>query len=480
MNRKKEECQQTNNFIKLLFASVIYAVLFVTCMYHTSSGITMPCWIVATIFYMGYVLKEFHIRLKKDSPLFMAIMFLLGVSTFATGNHYIIMINYIGFFLILMYFLLHNLYEDASWDYGIFFLNVVRAMFGAICCIATPFTDTDNYIKKIDGEEKKKGLPIFLGILIAIPCVWIFSYLLSSADAVFNEIYQRIWKIFYFPKNIIEIVFLLLFGFFSSYCGMRFLMKRTKIMNPKDRKQMNPVVAITFTSFIAGIYLVFCIIQILYLFAGQGKLPVGMSYASYARTGFFELLFISILNLFLVLFIKNYFATHKLLNILLMILSGATFIMIASSAFRMLLYIKAYHLTFLRVLVFVILLMLVFLMGGVLTLIRQPSFKFLRYSVLSVSIIYLAFSFSHVDYFIASYNLGQINQVLEQKDYRYLSSLSTDAAPIIIRYAKDKGETYSVWYRTYCENNHSVIHNITIRNFNLSHFIARKVIREKT
>jgi len=58
-----------------------------------------------------------------------------------------------------------------------------------------------------------------------------------------------------------------------------------------------------------------------------------------------------VLNLLLVLAGMRFFKESKILKVLLTLMCLCTFIMIASSAMRMILYIKTYHLTFLRILV---------------------------------------------------------------------------------------------------------------------------------
>lgn len=108
--------------------------------------------------------------------------------------------------------------------------------------------------------------------------------------------------------------------------------------------------AITVLGMLTLLYLVFSGIQILGLFLGKLSLPEGYTYASYAREGFFQLLAIAILNLILVLACLEYFRESKILKGILTVMSICTFIMILSSAMRMILYIRTYQFTFLRIL----------------------------------------------------------------------------------------------------------------------------------
>ena len=87
-------------------------------------------------------------------------------------------------------------------------------------------------------------------------------------------------------------------------------------------------------------YVLFCIIQIFSLFLGKMQHPAGYTYARYAREGFFQLLFVCMINVCLVLFFMGCFRENGLKKILLTVISGCTYVMIASSAFRMCLYIQ--------------------------------------------------------------------------------------------------------------------------------------------
>ena len=91
--------------------------------------------------------------------------------------------------------------------------------------------------------------------------------------------------------------------------------------------------------------------------------PAGrMTYSQYAHQGFWQLLFVSIINFLAVLVCMQVFGENKILEILLCVISVCTCVMILSAAYRMLLYVEEYDLTFLRVLVlwFLAVLMLIF------------------------------------------------------------------------------------------------------------------------
>ncbi len=487
INRKKEaeEKKGAALFGKLALASLIYTLVYTFCIYKNTSGVTMPLWVGTAVGYVCYTLKLFEKKQKRDSLFIIIVLCLTGISTFLTGNEWIILMNYIAVFLLIASLLLHNFAEDKSWDFGTYFWEIIVAVFGAVGMIAKPFTDGSAFLKSRKKKKDGKGRYIAAGILLAIPCLLILGALLASADMVFAHLIDRMFAGFAIPSRIFGIGFMLCFGFFSSYCGVRYVESHADKITVTDKRNGEPLIAITVTAMIAFLYLVFSVIQIAGLFAGKLRLPDGVTYAEYARTGFFQLLFVCMINLMLVLAVKKYFRENKALDRILLVISGCTYIMTASSACRMLLYIEAYQLTFLRVSVLAALFTIALLMAGVIAMIFKPGFSFFRYGFAVVSIVYVIFAFSHIDALIASYNLSQVEKTGETTDYRYIARLSTDAAPVIAAYVKEHPQSLETepytrsgmnWYEVYLYRNQGAMSEIHLRNFNVSHFIAAKVL----
>ncbi|MDE6184748.1 MAG: DUF4173 domain-containing protein, partial [Lachnospiraceae bacterium] len=287
------------------------------------------------------------------------------------------------------------------------------------------------------------------------------------------------------------ITFLFLFIFFASYC----ITTRIPIHDLKeevaDKRTAEPVTGITFTALISLVYLVFCYIQVVYLFGGFGTLPEGYTYASYAREGFFQLVFVCFINLALILICMRRFRENRILKGILTFISICTYIMIASSAYRMILYIQTYYLTFLRLFVLWMLLVLSMLMAGALVMIYRGSFPLTRYYVITITILYLAFSFSRPDYWIAKYNLSHIylpEETTTEYQYRYgyddfyyLMHLSDDAAPVIFANAEKLDYKEENWFLIYADNIKEEISEWeegkpSIRSWNLSRWMAMKLL----
>ena len=154
----------------------------------------------------------------------------------------------------------------------------------------------------------------------------------------------------------------------------------------------------------------------------------------------------------------------------------------------MCMYIEAYHLTVNRVVSLWALGTIGILLLGVMISIYKKNFPLFRYGVMVVSVCYLILSFSHMDYFIADYDLKKISEnepyFLNTDTYAsegeegyynttsldYVIWLSSDAAPAIARYD-------GAWKKDYEDRMKDMYGEESIRKFNLSHHIALKNIK---
>ena len=116
------------------------------------------------------------------------------------------------------------------------------------------------------------------------------------------------------------------------------------------------------------------------------QLPSGYTYARYAREGFFQLLFVCILNVIIVLLGSGLFRRNKVLNAFLILITLCTYIMIASSAYRMGLYVSEYGLTATRLCVFWALGVIALFMLGVILSICKPAFSLFRYGIIVIGV----------------------------------------------------------------------------------------------
>ena len=236
---------------------------------------------------------------------------------------------------------------------------------------------------------------------------------------------------------------------------------------------MEPATSITIAGLLTIVYLLFSGIQIFGLFLGRLQLPEEYTYSEYAREGFFQLLAVAVLNLVLVLAFLHYTRESRALRGVLAVMSACTYIMIASSAVRILMYIDAYKLTFSRIMVLWTLGLLAVLFAGVMIRIFRNGFPLFRYSVAAVTVLYLGLSFAHPDHLIAIENVKR-----EKVDYWLLYSLSADAAPALVPYIQNEAERTAAsdqdLMKCYISRMLELKEGLDIRTFNVSRYAAVK------
>lgn len=297
-----------------IITSMLYAIFSVFFLYKNTAGITYPLFILITIMYYVICFCKLDVVIKKSSIFYLISMELFGVSICCTSDMRIIITNKVAIFVLFICFMMHQVYNDKNLDVPKYVSNFLITIINIVVNITKPVTDGIDCIvakrkEKEPKEENKtkkksgKGLYIFLGLAIAIPLAIITLGLLSSADKVFAETLRDIFDLGFIIDNYFDInnvIILIVVFVFISYMSVASVTKKTVDEIEFKKPRLEPLVAITITIVLSVIYFLFCMVQIRYLFAGENVLPSGDTYAEYARTGFFQLIFVSILNVVLV------------------------------------------------------------------------------------------------------------------------------------------------------------------------------------
>jgi hypothetical protein len=184
------------------------------------------------------------------------------------------------------------------------------------------------------------------------------------------------------------------------------------------------------------LFAAFLVVQVVYLFGGRaGMETAGLSYAEYARRGFFELVAVSGLVVGLVLAVdwltQRPGARSRRLDLLNLMLIGQTGVVVASAVVRMRLYTDEFGLTELRLYTLVFMVWLAFVLAWTLgTVIRSKRDRFAFGAFCAGLVLALGLNLVNPDALIASVNLQRVSpRVL---DIQHLASLSNGAIPIVV------------------------------------------------
>ena len=490
--------------------SALYALFYTVCLYRNASGITYPFFVIGTLCYFFFSMRKLGIPYKKDSGFYIASVVLLGISNCLTNSEPLLFMNKCGIFLLTFILMIHTVYMDKNWNFPEYLAALVQTAGTVFSCILRPLSDMVFYFDAKKREQTGKQsylLPILIGIAITIPVLIIMMILLIiSDDAVFGDMLVNLfstnifidvgfWTILVFLDSYSKYfgsVFLAIVVFLGSYAVHAALSMKNVKEEVTDYRVFEPDTAIIFTATLSTLYLIFSMVQILQiflLFIGKMQLSSGYTDSYYAKNGFFELLMICILNLIIVLVCRYLFRENTALKVILTIISGCTFIMILSCVLRMITYINSYNLTFSRIFALWTLTVIFLLMVGVTIFIYKSKFPLFSYSLIIVTVFYISLSFARPDYWIAKYNLDPVHlDYLDKYDVYdsqyYLSTLSADAAPILLNeetnpYLRQKvDEEELAWVRLsrYRDRIDDLSENMHIRNFNFSIYNAGKYL----
>ncbi len=295
------------------------------------------------------------------------------------------------------------------------------------------------------GKAGKNRSAVLIGLLIAVPVLAVLIPLLISADAAFEGLVQLLPEM-----DLSEPVISVLFGTVPAAVlyarGVCLARDEKSEATGKPRKGLNPLTANTVLAAVCLLYGVYLFSQLAYVSGSlAGILPAEFTVAEYARRGFFEMLWITLINLTVIIgavACTGGRESRLSTRILCLILGAVTLFLIATAAAKMFMYIGGYGLTRLRVLTSVI---MVFL--GVTTVVIGlwlliPKIPYMQIILITGLLIGSITAWADVDTVVAAYNVHayQTGQ-LETVDMRHLCSLSDGATAYIARLTED-GDAY--------------------------------------
>ncbi len=322
-----------------------------------------------------------------------------------------------------------------------------------------PFTNFGAEVmagKSAVGHSKAAGniKHIIYGLIITVPVTFIVASLLMSADKGMEEMLNRIFSNT-FSENSFET---LLHFMVSIPCGFYLYgmiygnVKRDSLScidsmrcdyHIAEARMIPNMILYTAVTPILLLYVLFFISQANYfLSAFSGSLPEGYTYSEYARRGFFELCAVTVINLFIIVFIS--FLSKKsgkykpaALKVYSVSLCVSTIILIVVAISKMVMYISEYGLTRLRfyTMWFMILCGFVFL----LIIVKQFRYemKFAAWFSGIFTVMLGILCFCSPDYVIAKYNIDMYKAgYLDELDADEIYDMSADA----VLYGVQSGE----------------------------------------
>ncbi|MEK4661252.1 DUF4173 domain-containing protein [Priestia sp. FSL H7-0729] len=477
-----------------LLSAWILAIIHQYLFYGTDLGVSYPIFVI--LFYMFmYLFARDRMRSFQWIDAFVAgVVLLLSLTFLLYDNELFRVLNFLvvpGVIILHMTYLMGRKRKQ-WWEIGLIGTAIDHLLpqairhWGTVAALAVRAGG-----RGIGKSQKTVVFKVLIGLVASLPILVVVIALLSSADGVFNQYLSG------FPEWLNQLTFtpglpriiwmfiggILLFGYVWGFVQpMQYEAEKrenahwkngaattvdkhnhTYIFSPvgplpkgqvtnkitpepertpvhREPFRLDPIIVGTMLIVINCVYVMFVLVQFSYLFgAGEGHLPVDLSYAEYARSGFAELILVTGINFFILIVALQFTRPSGKVGMivhqaLLLILVSCSAIMLYSAFMRLNLYEQAYGYTYIRFLVhaFMIFLALLLLIAGL--RIRYTSIPLIRWYIVLALTAYVAVNYVGMDKRIAALNIERYHQT-GHIDATYLASLSADAVPLLREFA---------------------------------------------
>ncbi|MBS8262896.1 DUF4173 domain-containing protein [Mesobacillus boroniphilus] len=413
---------------------------------HGQIGLSYPVFITCFygVFFWRY--RSFSFTNKKLGLLLIASIWLLATSFFMYSNTILYLLNILVIPLMVLIQLVLVTYPTENqwhrWPYvQKLFLSV-----GAAIAYVFRFIMYGPKLA-IRGLEEKKSATIrkvLIGVAISLPLLFVIVNLLVSADQQFGNMLGTIprWLLgLKIEEEILRTIAITIYTL--AIFGVLQVLRAKQplpVEQPAQKEKMawDSVVSLTVLTLLNIVYLLFVIVQFQYFFSET--LTDGFTYAEFARRGFFELLFVTMLNLLIISTFVSFVekgskiltrALRGLLS-LLVIFSG---VMLYSAFIRLFMYEEAYGFTFARVLAHSFMIFLLVILCYSFMRIWMERLSLVRFYIISAIIFYTLVNTIQLDRFVVERNLERYLET-GKIDIYYLNSLSYEGVEGLVELYK--------------------------------------------
>lgn len=484
--------------LKLAAVALLFGIGFDVLFYDKPLGISYPLFVLSMLVYFVRCLPA-RIAVKADFRMFLLASVILLSMTFALFNNPVLRaLNMAAVPVLAVLFAeqaagLHS--AGSPWGLQRIAAALRRLLVRSISAMPVGLRIPARHLRqRTDAGRFQPVFKIAIGLLLSLPLVILAGALLSSADKLFQQTLQQVPDWFrdvplgeiVYRILIIVIVACYIFGLIWSFRkDVEKGAQREEISRQNGTRflpAIDPIITATVLISVNAVYVLFAVVQFAYLFGGgQGLLPDGMTYAEYARRGFGEVTFVSVINfgLMLVTLFITPAGGHlagKLVRPVLGLLTANTAVMLISAYVRLDMYEAAYGYTYTRFFVNSFLLWLGSMLIVMLLKIIRPGKELFRTAFIVTVSAYLLLNYVNVDAVIAGQNIQRYH-ASGRIDWNYLNGLSYDAVPSLMKLSTDKeGAIYLK--QGFARKKEQLTNEASWPSFNVAKYRAKRIIQD--
>jgi hypothetical protein len=273
-----------------------------------------------------------------------------------------------------------------------------------------------------------------LGFAAAVPCLVVFGSLFRSADPAYDRALARFVSVDFGPAAEHGAVVLAVGWCLAGYLWLAFRSSPPRRLVPRHGR-IGSVEVVSGLGAVLALFVSFTALQLSYLFGGEEAVrAMGLTYAEYARRGFFELVTVAVLTVPLLLVADWAVAAsdgpgRRRMRWMEGALVGVVFVLLASALDRMRLYTEMYGLTELRLYTTAFMGWLAVVLGWfVATVLQGRRTRFAWGAAVAGWLVLGALHLVNPDGLIVTTNAGRDRPF----DVAYAGQLSGDAVPSLL------------------------------------------------
>ena len=412
--------------------SIFFAFFTLKMTFSKAGGVWVSVLTVIFCLSIYTYAKAKKITISKNSYMYLVYNLLLGLSFSIFENKTFLGVNLIFLVLSCCYWVitLGDARVTKSLDSHVIY-DLMKGIF------ERPFenireTFAANPLVRVN-KKNKNLMYVMIGLLVSLPVLVVVISLLSSADDLFAT-----WVVKFingaienFAENSLLFLFSLPLGYFL------FLYVYRNMVTPKVSKESIAIskgpniVFITILTVFILTYLIFFATTIIGFIEFQKEKMTPNTISSYARTGFFQLVKVSMINVVIFIAVKLFGdEEHKIIKTLLSIIGLETLGLIFIGFSKMQLYVSKFGLTLMRfntsIFMVVLFLCVCFFIAGL-----WIDYNYTKFSILVMAMSVLGISFFNTGQYIANYNYKKYQAgELKNIDVSMFNSLGADAIPV--------------------------------------------------
>ncbi|MFC0470157.1 DUF4173 domain-containing protein [Halalkalibacter kiskunsagensis] len=417
----------------LLLLSFVFGMLFQWLLIGTEPGASISLTI--TLFYLLYFssmkhTKSTHFRMSLFvflCVILISFSYTVFTNTALLGWSLLILPFLVAFHLVLLTSSTHM-----KW-YQWAFITHVLSYFGYAFHYLSRYAAVGKRTLKQNMQPSMYNnlKMIFLGLVISVPLVMAVSVLLMSADEQFETFlsgFPRWLMTLQWGDNLFRVLFGLFVGLFTFGFIQSVTQPKYRLQDKKEPTSIkwNEILTVTVLVSLNLLYFLFVFVQFQYFF--QGSVQEGLTYAQYARRGFFELVFVTLINWTVFLSVIHFVQTgskklKSVIKVLLSFMILSSGVMLLSAFIRLMLYEQEYGFTTTRFLVysFMIFLGIIFMYSLVKVWLKKLSLA--RFYFFTAIVCFTILHCIHMDEIIAKQNIQRYDET-GKVDIYYLNTLS--------------------------------------------------------